>query len=253
MQLSVKDAANLLRISEDAVYRWVKAGVLPAYHINEQYRFNRSELLEWATARQMDLGPEMYGPEVFGPGGGGKEPRRRTPPSSLAEALAAGDILYGVEGGDKTSVLRGIINMLTLPEEVDREFLFQVLLARETLGSTGIGGGIAIPHVRNPVILHITRPAVTICFLKQPIDFQAIDGQPVHTLFLLVTPTIRAHLHLLSRLGFVLRDKAVKAALGRQPPRQELLEILTRAESDLTPPVAPPVGAADSGINGAKE
>ncbi|MDO9631427.1 MAG: PTS sugar transporter subunit IIA [Humidesulfovibrio sp.] len=242
MQLSVKDAANLLRISEDAVYRWVKAGVLPAYHINEQYRFNRSELLEWATARQMGIGAEVFGPEVYG-----EEPRKRTAPSSLAEALAAGDILYGVEGGDKTSVLRGIMDLLTLPEEVDREFLFQVLLARETLGSTGIGGGIAIPHVRNPVILHITRPAVTICFLKQPIDFQAIDGQPVHTLFLLITPTIRAHLHLLSRLGFVLRDKEVKAALGRQPPRQELLEILTRAESEL----APPVGAADSGSGGA--
>ncbi len=185
MQLSVKDAANLLKISEDAVYRWVKAGVLPAYHINEQYRFNRSELLEWATARQMDLGAEVFGAE-----------RPKASHSSLAEALAAGDVLYGVEGEDKTSVLRGIIHMLTLPEEVDREFLFQVLLARESLGSTGIGGGIAIPHVRNPVILHITRPAVTICFLKRPIDFQAIDGQPVHTLFLLITPTIRAHLHL---------------------------------------------------------
>ncbi|MDP3426995.1 MAG: PTS sugar transporter subunit IIA [Humidesulfovibrio sp.] len=235
MQLSVKDAAKLLKISEDAVYRWVESGVLPAYHINEQYRFNRTELLEWATARQMDLGAEAFGSEVCGDG-----PRARTAQSSLAQALAAGDILYGVQGGDKTSVLRGIMDLLTLPEEVDREFLFQVLLARETLGSTGIGGGIAIPHVRNPVILHITRPAVTLCFLKQPIDFQALDGQPVHTLFLLITPTIRAHLHLLSRLGFVLRDKEVKAALCRQPPREELLEVLARAEALLAGP-----GAAD--------
>jgi PTS system nitrogen regulatory IIA component len=238
MQLSVKDAAKLLKISEDAVYRWVKSGVLPAYHINEQYRFNRSELLEWATARQMGLDAEVFGAEVCGSEVCGEGTRARTAQSSLAEALAAGDILYGVQGGDKTSVLRGIMDLLTLPEEVDREFLFQVLLARETLGSTGIGGGIAIPHVRNPVILHITRPAVTLCFLKQPIDFQALDGQPVHTLFLLITPTIRAHLHLLSRLGFVLRDKEVKAALGRQPPREELLEVLARAEALLAAPSA---------------
>lgn len=245
MQLSVKDAAKLLKVSEDAVYRWVKDGVLPAYHINEQYRFNRSELLEWATARQMGIGAEVFG----------EEPRARTAPSSLAEALAAGDILYGVQGSDKTSVLRGIMDMLTLPEEVDREFLFQVLLARETLGSTGIGGGIAIPHVRNPVILHITKPAVTLCFLKQPIDFQAIDGQPVHTLFLLISPTIRAHLHLLSRLGFVLRDKEVKAALARQAPRGELLELLARAEAALAAPEAAPeaapAGAPKDGTGGA--
>ncbi|MGE4263175.1 MAG: PTS sugar transporter subunit IIA [Desulfovibrio sp.] len=236
MKLSVKDAASLLKVSEDVLHRWVKAGVLPAYRINEEYRFNRSELLEWAISRQMDISGD-----VFGDG----RPAR-TAQSSLADALEAGDVLYAVEGEDKAAVLRGIIDVLTLPEEVDREFLYQVLLAREALGSTGIGGGIAIPHVRNPVILHLEQPAVTICFLKRPIDFQAIDGQPVHTLFLLITPTIRAHLHLLSRLGFVLRDKEVRAALGRQAPREELLELLARAEAALAPPASPvPDGARE--------
>jgi len=229
MKLSVKDAASLLKVSEDLLHRWIKAGVLPAYRINEEYRFNRSELLEWATSRQMDISGDVFGDGR--PAG--------TAQSSLADALEAGDVLYAVAGEDKAAVLRGIIDVLTLPEEVDREFLYQVLLAREALGSTGIGGGIAIPHVRNPVILHLTRPAVTLCFLKRPIDFQAIDGQPVHTLFLLITPTIRAHLHLLSRLGFVLRDKEFKAALGRQAPREELLELLARAEAALAPPEGP--------------
>lgn len=235
MQLSVRDAANLLKVSEDTVRRWVKAGVIPAYHLNEQFRFNRAELLEWATSRQMDIAGDVFG-----------EARPdKAPPPGLAEALEAGSVLHDVAGEDKTAVLRGIMDVLTLPEEVDREFLFQVLLAREALGSTGVGGGIAIPHVRNPVILHITRPAVTICFLRRPIDFQALDGQPVHTLFLLVTPSIRAHLHLLSRLGFVLRDPEVKAALARQAPREELLAILARAETALAAaPESPPESGA---------
>ncbi|OGR39795.1 MAG: PTS fructose transporter subunit IIA [Desulfovibrionales bacterium GWA2_65_9] len=240
MQLSVKDAATLFRVSEDVIYGWIKDGVIPAYHIDNQYRFNRSELLEWATSRQMDIAADVFEQA--------QHPRNAS--LSLADALQAGDVLYGVQGSDKTSVLRGILDMLTLPEEVDREFLFQVLLAREALGSTGIGGGIAIPHVRNPVILHITKPAVTICFLKQPIDFQAIDGQPVHTLFLLITPTIRAHLHLLSRLGLVLRDKEVKAALGRQAPRVELLEVLTRAEAVFAAPCVAPAGGQAGGQTG---
>jgi PTS system nitrogen regulatory IIA component len=225
MQLSVKDAASLLNIAEETIYRWVKEGVLPAYHINEQYRFNRSELLEWAISRQLEISADVFQ-------GRGQS---RAAPASLADALEAGDVLYGVEGADKPSVLRAIIDALALPAEVDREFLYQVLLAREALGSTGIGDGIAIPHVRNPVILHIDRPAVTLCFLKQAIDFQAIDGRPVDTLFMLITPTVRAHLHLLSRLGFVLRDRAVKAALARQAPRQELLAELARAETALAP------------------
>ena len=73
-----------------------------------------------------------------------------------------------------------------------------------------------------------------------------MDGQPVHTLFLLITPTIRAHLRLLSHLGFVLRDGEVKAALGRQAPRAELLRTLAQAEATLAPQEsAPPDGAGE--------
>ena len=224
MQLSVKDAAHLLNVSEDTVHRWIRGGVIPAYQINEQYRFNRAELLEWATTRQIEIATDVFqGGEAAG-----------ASLSSVSDALAAGDVLYGVQGGDKMSVLRAIIDVLPLPKEVDREFLYQVLLAREALGSTGIGDGIAIPHVRNPVILHITKPAVTLCFLKQAIDFQAIDGRPVNTLFLLITPTVRAHLHLLSRLGIVLRDQDFRAALRRQAPREELLAALAHAEAALS-------------------
>ena len=120
-----------------------------------------------------------------------------------------------------------------LPEEVDREFLYQVLLARENLGSTGVGDGIAIPHVRNPIVLHITKPTITLCFLEHPINFGAIDGEPVDTLFTLISPTVRAHLHLLSRLGFVLQNPAFKEALKKQLLRDKVLEELARAESIL--------------------
>jgi PTS system nitrogen regulatory IIA component len=225
MQLSVKDAAALLRVPEDTMYRWVKEGLVPAYHIGGQYRFNRADLLEWATAHQMKLSADVFQDT---PSGGAAQ-------SPLAEALAAGGVLYEVEGGDKAEALRAILDVLHLPEEVDRGFLFEVLLAREALGSTGIGGGLAIPHVRNPVVLNISRPAVAVCFLKRPIDFGALDGLPVHTIFLLVTPTIRAHLQLLSRLAFVLRDAEVKAALARRAPRGELLAELARAEAALAP------------------
>ena len=168
-KLTVRDAAALLNASEKSVYRWIKQGLLPAYRINDQYRINRAELLEWATARKLHVAPEIFAePESEG-----------APTPTLEDALRAGGIHYRVGGHDKASVLRAVVETMKLPDDVDHEFLYQVLLAREALGSTGIGDGIAIPHVRNPIVLHLSRPTVTLCFLERPVDFGALDGQPV--------------------------------------------------------------------------
>jgi len=77
---------------------------------------------------------------------------------SLEEGLRAGGVFYRVGGKDKESVIKEIVQIMPLPEEVDRAYLLEVLLARESLGSTGIGEGIAIPHVRNPIVMHIPKP-----------------------------------------------------------------------------------------------
>jgi PTS system nitrogen regulatory IIA component len=157
----------------------------------------------------------------------------KAPLPSLSDTLKSGGIFYRIGGNDKPTVLRAIVDVLNLPEEVDREFLYQVLMARETLGSTGIGDGIAIPHVRNPVVLHVSKPSIALCFLDHPIDFRAIDGQPVGTLFTLISPTVRAHLHMLSRLGFVLQNQDFKQAIKRQASRDELTDALVKAEAAL--------------------
>src|SRR6266581_1798694 len=220
MKLTVRDAAQILNVSEKTIYRWIKQGVIPAYQISDQYRFNRAELLEWATSRKINVSPEIFAE----PEGG------ETPPPSLSEALRAGGVHYRIGGTDKASVLHAAVDMMKLPEEVDRDFLYQVLLAREALGSTGIGEGIAIPHVRNPIVLHLSRPMVMLCFLDHPVDFGALDGQAVTALFILISPTVRAHLHLLSRLGYALRDPDFKNAILKQASRDEILEALRRVE-----------------------
>lgn len=220
MKLLVKDAARLLDVSEKTIYRWIKQGSIPAYRLNEQYRFNRAELLEWATARRIPISPEIFREE---------ESEAASLPD-FTEALRAGGVHYRIGGSDKASVLHAVVETMRLPAEVDREFLFEVLLAREALGSTAIGDGIAIPHVRNPVILHLERPLVTLCFLERPVDFGALDGRPVDTLFTLISPTVRAHLHLLSRLSFALRDRGFKEAVLGQAAREEILAAAEHAE-----------------------
>jgi PTS system nitrogen regulatory IIA component len=223
MTLSVRDVSKLLNVSEKTVYRWISQGILPAYRVAEQYRFNRAELLEWATSRKMNVSAALF-----------DEPESSAVPvPTLVEALEAGGIYYRLVGGDKQMVLRAVVEHLRLPEEVDREFLLRVLLAREALQSTGIGDGIAIPHVRNPVVLHVARPMVALCFLDKPVDFGALDGRPVHALFSLISPTVRAHLRLLSRLAFALHDPLFKKTILRVAARDEIMEAARRVEGTL--------------------
>jgi PTS system nitrogen regulatory IIA component len=223
MQLSVRDVAKLLNVNEKTVYRWVQSGNLPAYRLNNHYRFNRAELLEWATSHKVNFSIDIL--QEF--------ESQSMPPAGLSEALMAGSIHYRVGGTNKESALAAVVELMRLPEEVDKKFLLQVLLAREAMASTGIGDGIAIPHVRNPIVLHVPGPMATLCFLEKPIDFAALDNKPVNCLFTLVSPTVRAHLYLLSRLAFALRDTGFKDVITRQGTREEILAEVCRVEKDV--------------------
>jgi len=213
MQIDVKEAAHVLNVSEKTIYRWIKKGDLPTYRINDLYRFNRAELLEWATARHIGVSPSIFADE--------KADEEAL--TGLEDAIRAGGIHYRVAGKTKNEVLAAIVDLMRLPDEVDREFLCSVLIARESLGSTGFGDGVAIPHVRNPIVLHIPRPMITLCFLENPVEFGAIDGKPVSALFTMVSRTVRAHLHLLSRLTFGLRLPQLHDAVKSQASRETLL------------------------------
>ncbi|MFI5316366.1 MAG: helix-turn-helix domain-containing protein, partial [Myxococcota bacterium] len=144
MKITVRDAARLLGVPEKTIYRWIDERGLPVHRVHGQHRFNRAELLEWATAQGVRVSAELF-PETQDD---------ETPLPSLESALTAGGVHFLKGGADRETVLHEVVRVLDLPERVDREFLYEVLLARENLGSTAVGDGIAIPHVRNPVLLH---------------------------------------------------------------------------------------------------
>ena len=128
-------------------------------------------------------------------------------------------------------VLRALVDILPLPADVDRNFLASVLEAREAMGSTGIGDGIAIPHVRNPILLHVSEPFVTLGLLRHPVDFAAVDGRPVNALFAVVSPTIPTHLRILAQLGYALRDTKLRQLLGSAATSDAILTRLKALEA----------------------
>jgi PTS system nitrogen regulatory IIA component len=206
MQLSIREAARLLKVPEDTIYRWVADRGLPAQQIDSQYFFNKAEILEWAALSKVDVSPEIF---AASPTGNGATP-------GLADALQTGGIFYDVAGTDRNSVLRAVVERLRLPDEYDRDLLLELLLVRESHGATAIGDGIAIPHPRTPIVAPLDSASIALCYLKLPVPFGAADGKPVQVVFTLLAPNVRAHLQLLARLACSLRDEEFRqAVLGR--------------------------------------
>jgi len=220
MQLNVKDLSRLLNVTERTIYRWIKQESIPYYRIHDQYRFNRVEILDWATAKKINISQGILC-DVN---------EDSAAVLSLKETVKKGGIHYRVEGKDKKSLLSAVIDLLSLPEDIKKESLVEAMLVREELGSTGFGDGIAIPHARYPVVTHIPHAIVSICFLEEPLEYGAIDGKLVHCLFTLISPTVRSHLKMLSRIAFVLKNTNVKDALISQKSREVILTAIGDAE-----------------------
>jgi PTS system nitrogen regulatory IIA component len=213
--------ARLFGVSAGTVAHWVQDENLPASEVDSQFRFNREELLEWATLHKLAI-PAA----ILQSGGGGP-----TAEPNLADALAYGGVAYAVAGADRSELLQAALQGLPLPDEADRESLLSLFLARERLGTTAVGDGVAIPHPRCPLVLGLPQSAVRLCFLAQPHDFGAPDGKPVDTLFLMVSRTVHEHLKLLARLATALRSDAFRQVLAQRPAAAEIVAALRREGS----------------------
>lgn len=213
MKLSVREAATHLGVDEATVRRWINQRGLPVHQVSERLYLNPVELWEWAVENGIPVSRKLL-----------DEARTADEVGPLHTLLRSGGVFHDVPGATKPEVLRAIVDRLPLPPEQDREFLLGVLEAREAMGSTGVGDGIAIPHVRNPIVLHIEQPFVTLCLLRNPVDFGAVDGQPVYALFIVVSPTVPAHLKILARLGFVLRDDDLRRMLRAGAPAADIVD-----------------------------
>ena len=223
MDLTVRELARLLNVSEKTVHRWVRDRELPAYRLHEQYRFNRVEVQEWAARHKINVSPEMFADPDAPPGSA----------PSLVGAVERGGIHYGLGGSTRDEVLRAAVALPGIPAAVDREVLHQLLLTREALSSTGIGGGIAIPHPRTPLVLDLHEAVVVVAFLARPVDFGAIDGKPVRALFLLLSPTVQSHLQILAKLSFALHDPGLRDLVDRQGPADAIIGRLRAIEESV--------------------
>lgn len=209
MQLGIRDVAALFEVADKTVYRWVEEDGLPAHEVEGQHRFHRAEVLEWATTRDLSPSPELFG-----------EPGA----SSISDALRRGGIFYDVPAQDRRAAISAMLERLRGVHDHDRAVLADVLLARRGFGKPS-GPHLAIPHVRHPIVLDVTDPALTLFFFATPVDLDEGEGPSaglVHAAFTLISPSVRSHLVVLSRLSYLVHDESVRAMLERRAPADEI-------------------------------
>jgi len=144
----------------------------------------------------------------------------------LEHILTPGRSLVNVPGGSKKKVLEHIANLIAREVPgLEMQVVFDSLIAREKLGSTGFGNGIAIPHCR---LAGCTTPISALLHLENKIDYDAIDGAPVDLVFVLLVPqeATNEHLALLSQIAGMLDRADVRERLRSASSSEALYQVV---------------------------
>ncbi len=149
----------------------------------------------------------------------------------LSELLSADRIKVPLRGLTKNDLLRELVDLVApTADQSAREAILAAVQEREQLLSTGIGSGVAIPHGKTPVVDQLLMAAGV---ASRPVDFDALDGQPVQLFFLLVGPenASGAHVKALSRISRLLRRDTFRQRLVDATSSEEFYAVLSEAES----------------------
>ena len=154
-----------------------------------------------------------------------KRARRAAALPRIADLLVAGSVSPRLAVADKRQALAAIAEIAARRLKIRPQPILDALLAREALGSTGIGHGVAAPHVR---LEGLDRIVGVFARLAAPVDFEAVDEQPVDLVFALFAPkgAEADHLRALARIARVLRDAQLRAALRRASGAEEIRLLL---------------------------
>ncbi len=234
MDLKIKDVAELLNVSETTIRRWLKDGKIPAYQLNHQYRFSRGEIEDWMMKCKLNLGKDGFSPfeekQIYPVP---EAQRGGTQQFSLYRAMHKGGVIADISAKNKTALIKAVMQKSAARLGLDADLVSELLLDREELMSTGLNSGIAVPHPRDIVLEIPGSDAIITVFPQKPIDFGALDGQPVHTVFFLFSASDKTHLHLLSKLAHLGSQPSVVNFLATKPSLEALLLFVKEWETKI--------------------
>jgi PTS system nitrogen regulatory IIA component len=149
----------------------------------------------------------------------------------ILDSLQQGAIVVDLNATDKKGVLHELTLALAETSGIDRDEIVRVLMERERLGSTGIGGGIAIPHGK---LKTLDKLMMGFGRSKKGVDFDAMDGKRSHLFFLLLAPENSAdgHLKMLARISRILKNSVFRERLLNAVDAQDVYAIIEKEDKD---------------------
>ncbi len=224
MKFTLKDVAISLNLPETTISRWIQQGRIPIYKKGSFYIYDKIVIEKWAKKHNLSF---SLSKEI-------KKESCTLEKETLLCALKRGGILYDIDGENINEVLKSAVYKIPYIDNIEKSELTAKLIEREILTSTGIGKGVAIPHPRALVLLKKHDcTVITTCFLKNRIDFNAIDNKKVFVLFVLLSPNTKDHLFFLSKLAFCLRDDSFVNFLKAIPAKKAFFEKIRTIEKDI--------------------
>jgi PTS system nitrogen regulatory IIA component len=204
------ETARFLRVAEDTLERWVRQGLIRSLD-RHGHDFDRDELARWARDRGMRVEPD---PAL--------QPGKKE--AALVGAIERGAVTAGVKATSAMNAIQVAIESLSQLSPRLRTRLLDEVLERERMASTALGEGIAVPHPRAPLGDALEQPLISLVLLDTPLDWAAVDGELVHTVALLASPTAGAHLEILSQIGRAVRSAEVVRLLRSRLAKSALID-----------------------------
>lgn len=149
----------------------------------------------------------------------------------ILDVLDEGSVIADLKGRSKPEVLEELAAPVARLANEELRDVVEVLLERERLGSTGIGGGIGIPHGK---LANLDRLMIGFGLSRKGVDFESLDGSPTRLFFLLVTPenSTGLHLKLLARISRILKNEPFKERLLRATDRRQIYGIIKEEDEE---------------------
>ena len=149
----------------------------------------------------------------------------------VTEFLDVKGIKLDLQASEKQDILKELVDVLADVKDIgDKKLILKALLERESLGSTGIGQGIAIPHGKTDKVKELIS---VLAISKKGVNFEALDGEPVYIFFLLVAPKDAAgpHLKALAQISRMLRDTYFCDLLRRCETTEQVYDLIRKEEN----------------------
>lgn len=145
---------------------------------------------------------------------------------SITDLLFKGGVYTAVPAKNAQEAYRCISQSINLPASITADEFYAALCERESVLTTAVGNGVALPHSQKPMLHDEDEECVAVCYLQTPIDMGAPDGRLVYVMFVLLTSSLQSHLQAISQLARYLQLPEFRRALEQQASAAELITLM---------------------------